>query len=178
MIYQADTYHYDMKHFGKYTECHHGEAGKCFNNVFAFAKHYNALGKTVDVILGIGGRAFDESNVFCYHFLLQDRETGDYIDPQYRRFTFLPLHKWSMLNYQRETDEFEATHDYRHAEEFAAWYCENDLDYVEAGCLMIRAMANYRKPSKKVIRDNTKGLIGYGVKPWFGESLVKRVMFD
>jgi len=177
MIFQADTYHYDMKHFGECPKCPDGVAGACFNNVFMFEKHYAALNKQMDIVLSIGGRSFDSSSVFCYHFLLQDKDTLEYIDPQYRRYTFLPLHKWSLDDYSRETKEFEEKQGYTHAEEFAAWYCENFADYIEAGCLMIRAMANYRKPSKKTIREHTKELVGYGVKPEYGESLVKTLMF-
>ncbi len=177
MIHQADTYKYDMKHFGKDTKCDQGASGECYNNVFAFAKHYKQLGKIMNIILVFGGRAWDNNNVFGFHYLLQDANTGEYIDPQYRRYTFFPVHQWTVEEYKVDMKEFKKRFGYKQAEEFAAWYCDKHKDYVEAGSLMVRAMADYRKPSKKVIQERMKICCDV-IKPQQGKCLVKMVIFD
>lgn len=177
MIYQADTYHYDRKHFNRDTNCPDGKPGECYTNVKVFAKHYEALGKSVNIILAFGGRAWSCANVFGFHYLLQDSETGEYIDPQYGRFTFFPVHKWTVKEYKLDSKEHKKKFGYIQAEEFAGWYCENHKDYVEAGSFLIRAMANHRKPSKSIIKERMTNLES-GVKPAYGESLIKKVLFD
>ena len=177
MIKQAKTYQFDMNTFGAYQDCPSGNSGECYTNVFLFSDFYKQRGVDTDIILTIGGRSFDNANVFGYHFLLQDKNTKKYIDPQYRYFTFFELHRWSIEDYRKEYDEFLSKAGVTPTGDFCAWYCENFKDYVEAGSLLVRSMANYRKPTKVCINQMLQESVGYGTLPTYGECLIPDFMF-
>lgn len=180
MIYQADTYKYDMKNFGRYLDCTHGRSGMCYFNVFTFADFYKEYGKSFNIVLTFGGRSWDDGVcTFGYHYILQDVVTGEYIDPQYRRSTFIPVHVWSLEEYRKEYEDFTSQRGEIPTGDFAAWYGFMYRDYVEAGCLMIRAMASGKSPTKKEIKEMLHEC-SYDVatKPTLGKSLVKSVIFD
>lgn len=178
LIVQASTYHYDMRHFGKYLDCTHGESGACYSNVFLFADFYKKVGREFDVVLTFGGRSWDNANVFGYHYVLRDTETREYIDPQYSRSTLLPVHEWTLAEYRKEFDEFVKDTGEIPTGDFAAFYGDFHRQYVEAGCLMLRAMARHKPPSKRCITQMLQECSGQGRIPMYGRSLVRKVMFD
>ena len=83
-INQADTYKYEISHFGKLVEHAEGKAGACFDNVIDYCEKYKELGQNTGVSLVLGLRTFDDDKcTMCYHYLVKNNDTGEFSDPQY-----------------------------------------------------------------------------------------------
>ena len=179
-IEQANTYLYEMNHFGKLSEMDKGTAGECFKNVKQFCKDYRNLGRKCSVSLVIGMKAWDSADVtMCYHYLVKDDDTGEYADPQYWRYTFIELHNWSLEEYEQECDKFESENGYHPAQEFFTWYCFSGYGKVIENTLkLIKSLSDFRvKVSDKAIESYCRN--GYDdCQPKFGNRVIKKLRID
>lgn len=179
-IHQANTYKYEMKHFGKLLEQNKGAEGECFKNVKKFCKDYLELDRDVSVSLVIGMRAWCEGEAtMCYHYLVKDNTTGEFIDPQYWRYTFIELHNWSLEDYEQECNHFEEKFGYPPAQEFFSWYCQSGYrKIIENALKLIKSLSHFRVklPDKKIesyCRD-----FGDVVSPIFGKKVISKLIID
>lgn len=141
-IKQAFTYRYDQKHFQHNIEHEVTEAGACFRNVKGYCKTYEELGRNCHVSLVFGLRTWDSGCSAGYHYLVKDASTGEYSDPQYSRYTFVELHSWSLSEYMKECEEFEALHKTHPAEEFAYHYVREYKKQLSAALKFIKAQGH------------------------------------
>jgi hypothetical protein len=176
-IKQANTYTYEMKHFGELLKLGSGVPGECFKNCKHFAEQYRKLGRDVSISLVLGMRSFESSDVaMCYHYLLKDNETQEYIDPQYWRYTFIELHNWSVEEYIKDCCNFEDEHGIHPAEEFFMWYVENGYNKVlENSMRCIKALSNIRvRLSDNKIKEYLSAT-GCGFKPTYGKQVINKL---
>lgn len=179
-IHQANSYAYEMNHFGKPLEFSSGVAGECFKNVKQFCKEYTNAGRNVSVSLVIGMRSWDSGEAtMCYHYLVKDNETGEYSDPQYRRYTFIELHNWSLEDYEKECDKFESENDYHPAQEFFTWYVYSGYaKVIENSVKLIKSLSSWRvKLSDKAIETYLKGEYD-DCQPKFGTRIIEKLQID
>lgn len=179
-IEHAFTYQYETKHFGKMLEHSPAKEGSCFDNVINFCKLYREKGRNTGVSLVVGLRGWDNACTMGYHYLVKDDDTGEFSDPQYSRYTFIELHNWSLDEYIKECDEFEAQHGERHSSEFYEWYKENGFYKPMINALkLIKSLAGYRIPtlSDKAIKDYVDTYL-VSEKPKYGTQIIKRLNLD
>ncbi|MNK14267.1 hypothetical protein D3C87_323670 [compost metagenome] len=144
-IYQANTYDYEMKHFGRLLKQDRGEEASCFKNVKQFCRDYIKEGRDVSVSLVVGLRGWCDQagSTLSYHYLVKDNETGEFTDPQYWRFTFIELHNWSLKDYEKECNEFQEIYDKHPKQEFFKWYCDfGFLHIIEHSLKLIKSFSS------------------------------------
>lgn len=179
-IEQADTYKYEMKHFGKLLDQGHGEDGACYKNVKTFCKEYKDMGRNVSVSLVVGIRTWcDDEATYGYHYLVKDDDTGEFADPQYWRFTFIELHNWSLEDYIKESDEYEKASGQHHLNEFFAWCCTDGFEKtIENALKLIKSLSNYKvRLSNKTIEQYCREQYSE-CPPTYGKRVITRLILD
>lgn len=141
-IKQASTYRYDQRHFQRNIDHEVTVAGECFRNVKDYCRTYEKLGRNVLVSLVFGLRTWEDNCTYGYHYLVKDCDTGEYSDPQYSRYTFVELHSWSLVDYEKECGEFEENYGIHPAEEFAYHYVRNYKKQLSAAMKFIKSQGH------------------------------------
>ena len=160
---KASTYHYDMKHFGCMLK-HDVKIipGQCFRNVARLEKFYASLGRNMRIVLVYGGRWWDNGCQMGYHFLLQDADTGEYVDVQYRVYFFFVLHSWTPQEYRDERYNFLKKYRHQFSCDFFDYYFNNYKS------LMLTAKTLLKKLHKFRGEGQTHNEREYAIKPEFG----------
>ena len=151
-IHQADTYKYEMKHFGKLLNQDKGKEGACFDNVVNFCKEYNAASRNTSVSLVMGLRTYDDGHcTMGYHYLVRDDDTLEFVDPQYWRYTFVELHNWTLDDYNKDCDEFHREYGFTQSSEFFQWYCSNGYRKVFQNSIrLIKSLSDIKISDKSI----------------------------